>query len=154
MLTAKRVERTKKPGRYRDGIVPGLLLQISERGAKSWVLRYELHGCERMMGLGPTKAFNLKEARERARAARQLLADGVDPLVNKHAAIEAAKLAAAKILTFRDAAQRYFDQNEAKWRSASHREQFLISLQAFAFPTLGNMDVAAVETADVLRVLI
>ena len=153
MLTAKRVERTKKPGRYRDGIVPGLLLQISDSGAKSWVLRYELHGCERMMGLGPTKAFNLKEARERARAARQLLADGVDPLVNKHAAIEAAKLAAAKILTFRDAAQRYFDQNEAKWRSASHREQFLISLQAFAFPTLGNMDVAAVETADVLRVL-
>jgi hypothetical protein len=52
MLTAKRVERTTTPGRYRDrGGVKGLLLQISESGAKSWVLRYELHGKERMLGL-------------------------------------------------------------------------------------------------------
>jgi hypothetical protein len=57
MLTAKRVERTTKPGRYRDGIVPGLLLQISESGAKSWVLRYELHGRERMMGHRPGEGF-------------------------------------------------------------------------------------------------
>ena len=52
MLTAKRVERTTKPGRYRDGIVKGLLLQISKSGAKSFVLRFELNGHERMMGLG------------------------------------------------------------------------------------------------------
>jgi hypothetical protein len=31
MLTAKKVERTKKPGSYRDGLVPGLLLQISDK---------------------------------------------------------------------------------------------------------------------------
>jgi hypothetical protein len=40
-LTAKKVERTQKPGRYRCGIVKGLLLQISPSGAKSWVLRYD-----------------------------------------------------------------------------------------------------------------
>ena len=68
MLTAKRVERTKTPGRYRDGLVPGLLLQIGDSGAKSWVLRYMLHGKERMMGIGPVTAFNLREARERARS--------------------------------------------------------------------------------------
>ena len=79
-LTAKKVERTKKAGRYRDGLVPGLPLQISDSGARSWVLRYMLRGRERMFGLGPVSAFNLKEARERARSARQLLADGVDPL--------------------------------------------------------------------------
>ena len=43
MLTAKKVERTNKPGRYRCGLVRGLLLQISEGGTKSWVLRYELN---------------------------------------------------------------------------------------------------------------
>src|SRR5271167_3805603 len=66
MLTAKKVERTKTPGRYRDGLVPGLLLQVSDSGARSWVLRYMLHGRERMLGLGPVTAFNLKEARDRA----------------------------------------------------------------------------------------
>ena len=61
MLTAKKVERTKTPGRYRDGLVKGLLLQITDSGAKSWVLRYELRDRERMMGLGSASEFNLKE---------------------------------------------------------------------------------------------
>jgi integrase len=153
MLTAKRVERTRKPGRYRCGLVKGLLLQISANGAKSWVLRYERYGRERMMGLGSASEFSLKEARERARQARQLLADGVDPLASKHAAREAAKLAEQSRVTFAEAARRYLDQNESKWRSAGHREQFLNSLQTFAFPALGSLDIAAIATADVLRIL-
>ena len=108
MLTAKRVERTKTPGRYRDGMVRGLLLQVSSTGAKSWVLRFERHGKEHMMGLGSCATFTLKEARERARAARQLLADGVDPLAAKHAARSAAKQAEARRLVFREAVRRFF----------------------------------------------
>jgi Arm DNA-binding domain len=153
MLTSKRVERTTKPGRYRDGLVKGLLLQITETGAKSWVLRYELSGHERMMGLGSAADFNLKEARERARAARQLLADGIDPLEQKRAARTAAKLAAAKKLTFREATQRYFDQNEQRWRNAAHRAAFMSTLQQHVFPTLADMDVASIDTADVLRAI-
>jgi len=152
MLTAKSVERTKKPGRYRDsGGIRGLLLQISESGAKSWVLRYERHGHERMMGLGSCSEFTLKEARERARQARQLLADGIDPLVRKHADKQAVKLADQRKLTFREAAQRFFDQNESKWRSAKHRDQFLSTLRAHVFDVLGDMDVALIDTPDILR---
>jgi integrase len=106
-----------------------------------------------MMGLGSVSDFNLKEARERARAARQLLADGLDPLEHKHVARAAARLVAAKKLIFRDAAQRYFDQNEAKWKSASHRDQFLASLRTHAFPQIGSMDVAMITLADVLRAI-
>jgi integrase len=154
MLTAKRVERTKKPGRYRDsGGIRGLLLQISANGAKSWVLRYERDGHERMMGLGSCSEFTLKEARERARQARQLLADGVDPLERKHADKQATKLADQRKLTFREAAQRFFDQNESKWRSAKHRDQFLSTLRAHVFDVFGNMDVAVIDTRDILRAI-
>jgi Arm DNA-binding domain len=153
MLTAKVVERTKTPGRYRCGLVRGLYLQVSDNGAKSYVLRFERQGRERMMGLGSASEFSLKEARDRARAARQLLADGIDPLAAKEANQQAAKLAAARRLTFREAAQRYFNQHESKWRSASHRDEFLRSLAAYAYPALGGMDVATIETADVLRAI-
>jgi integrase len=153
MLTAKKVERTKTPGRYRDGMIKGLLLQVSSAGAKSWVLRYERHGREHMMGLGSAADYNLKEARERARAARQLLGDGLDPLAAKQAARSAAKLAEASKLTFREAAQRYFDQHESKWTNAIHRKQFLSTLGLYAFPVLGDMDVATIDTPAVLRVL-
>ncbi len=46
-----------------------------------------------MLGLGSATAFNLKEARERARSARQLLADGVDPLDVKRERQAEARLA-------------------------------------------------------------
>jgi integrase len=151
MLTAKKVERTKTPGRYRCGLVRGLYLQISEGGAKSYVLRFERDGRERMMGLGSASEFSLKEVRERARQARQLLAGGIDPLAAKQANKQTAKLAEARKLTFRQAAEQYFNQHESKWRSVQHREAFLTSLAAFAFPVLGNMDVATIDTPDILR---
>jgi len=153
MLSAKKVERATKPGRYPCGLVRGLLLQVTESGAKSWVLRYQLHGRERWLGLGSAADFSLKEARERARAARQLLADKIDPVEQKQAAQSAAKLAAARKLTFREAAERYFDQNAERWRNASHREQFLGTLKTHVFPTLGALDVASIDTPDVLRAL-
>jgi integrase len=155
MLTQRRIERTRQPGRYRDrgGPVRGLLLQISGGGAKSWVLRYELAGREHMMGLGSVSEFSLKEARERARAARQLLADGIDPVGAKHKAQQAAKLAEQRTLTFREAASRWFDQNESQWRSEKHRESFLGTLRKHVFPTIGDMDVAEVQLADVLRAI-
>jgi hypothetical protein len=153
MLTAKKVERVTKPGRYRCGLVKGLLLQIAKGGAKSWVLRYELNGREHWMGLGSAAEFSLKQARERALAGRRLLADGVDPLAAKQATKQAAKLADQRRLTFREAAQRFFDQNESKWRSAKHRDQFLGTLRAHAFDVLGDMGVEGIDTRDVLRAL-
>jgi hypothetical protein len=96
MLTQRTVERLTEAGRYRDALVAGLYLSVAEGGAKSWLLRYELHGREHMMGLGSAATFSLKEARERARSARQLLADGIDPPVKKRAAKAAAKAEAAR----------------------------------------------------------
>jgi integrase len=134
--------------------MPGLYLQVSETGTKSWLLRYELNGRpERWMGLGSATIFSLAEARTRARAARQQLADGVDPLQAKREARTAAKLAAAKKLSFRAAATRYAAQHEAKWTNAAYRAQFMSSLQAYAFPLIGDLDVAMVDKASVLRVL-
>jgi predicted RNase H-related nuclease YkuK (DUF458 family) len=49
-LTARKVE-TAAPGRYVDG--RGLMLVVKPSGAKSWVLRYQLNGRRRDMGLGP-----------------------------------------------------------------------------------------------------
>ena len=153
MLTQKNVDRGKKPGRYRDGEVKGLCLKVTDTGAKSWVLRYERHGKEHFMGLGSASEFTLKEARERARAARQLLADGIDPLADRQAKRVAAKLAEARKLTFAEAAQRYFDRNESGWTSASHRDAFLRTLKAYAFPAIGDMDVAVIDTPDILRAI-
>src|SRR5262249_17472104 len=151
MLTAKRVERVKAPGRYFDG--HGLYLQVVNANNKSWLLRYERGGRERWYGLGPLHTFSLKEARERARAARQLLHDGIDPIDHRKAQRVALAAAKAKALTFKEAAAAYHAQHEAKWRNRKHAAQFLSTLTAYAFPVLGNMVVSDIDTAAVLRAI-
>ena len=53
-------------GRYRDGLVAGLYLQVSDRGANHGSYDSNSTVSERMMGLGPAAVFTLKEARARA----------------------------------------------------------------------------------------
>src|SRR5687768_2210283 len=110
-LNAKRIATLNSPGRYRDLETRGLYLQVGRTGTKSWLLRYELNGRERFHGLGSLDDFSLKEARERARAARQKIADGIDPIDVKRAERAARAVEAAKAVTFEEAARQYYDQN-------------------------------------------
>ena len=160
-LTVKAVARLKEPGRFADG--RGLYLQITPAGNRSWLLRYERDDLrpgrdgkrrERWMGLGPVADFTLDEARERARKARQLLKDGIDPLDARRAertrqATDAA-LAAAKGKTFKQAAELYFDRHSAGWKNKKHIAQFLSTLSAYAFPKIGALPVADVNRDLVL----
>jgi integrase len=172
VLTAKKIEQLRKtPGLYLDGgdLGRSLYLQVGKwdkeqkrrvAGGASWLVRYELKSAtsktgrrERWLGLGSLADFNLKEAREMARKTRQLLKAGIDPLDQKKADKAAKALAAAKALSFEQASRQYFNQNQNKWSNAKHRAQFLSTLQTYAFPKIGGLLVADIDTGEVLRVL-
>jgi integrase len=151
-LTTKRIAKLKKPGRYGDG--HGLYLQVISPTNRSWLLRYERNGRgERWMGLGPVYTVNLKEARERARKARQLLLDGTDPLDARKTQRTAQALEAARSITFEKAAQAFFDAHERGWKNAKHRAQFLSTLKTYAYPRIGTLPVAEIDVGLVLKVI-
>ncbi len=150
-LTEKRVAQLKEPGRYGDG--HGLYLQVLSPTNRSWLFRFERAGRERWMGLGALHVFSLKEARERARRVKQLLADGTDPLEARAAERAQRALKSARTITFEAAARQYFDAHERQWRNEKHRAQFLSTLQAYAFPKIGALPVAAIDTGLVLKVI-
>jgi integrase len=56
-------------------------------------------------------------------------------------------------LSFRQAAQQYYDLHQHKWTSAEHRRQFLSSLEGFAYPVIGDMPVDMIDTPLVLKLL-
>lgn len=70
-----RFVRTAPAGYHADGA--GLYLLVTAEGTASWVFRFTLNKRKREMGLGAASTFTLAEARERAAAARRLLADGI-----------------------------------------------------------------------------
>ncbi len=149
-LTAKRVARNlKRPGRYPDG--DNLYLRVSSPGKASWLLRYERAGRERMLGLGPLHTVSLAEARIRAKAARQLLLDGLDPIDQRRTQRAERALAAAKAMTFAEAAQAYFAQHEPKWKNRKHAAQFMSTLRTYVFPKIGALPIASIDTGLVLK---
>jgi hypothetical protein len=152
-LTAKRVAelvRAGKPGHFGDG---GSLYLRVEGGSASWVFRYRRRGRLRDAGLGPLATWSLAEARLRARKLRQKLADGIDPIDERRAERERAKVEAAKAMSFRQAAEAYIAAHRAGWKSEVHARQWPASLTAHVYPLVGGLPVAAIDTGLVMRVL-
>ncbi|MGF6230515.1 integrase [Inquilinus ginsengisoli] len=150
-LSAVQVRRLKEPGRYSDG--NGLYLQVRSAEQKSYLFRYMRNGNAHWMGLGPADILDLKDAREKARGMRRLLLDGIDPLEHKRAERAKAVADAAKVVTFKEAAKRYIAKFEPTWKNPKHRQQWKNTLEQYAYPAIGALDVAAIDTPAVRRVI-
>ncbi|MGJ3264307.1 MAG: tyrosine-type recombinase/integrase [Salinarimonas sp.] len=150
-LTVRQVETMRKPGRYGDG--GGLWLQVSPSGTKSWALRYSREGKARQMGLGAYPLVTLAMARERAIDERRKILAGFDPIAERRAERTAAKVEAAKAVTFAECAERYIAAHEATWRNPKHRAQWRATIAAYVNPVFGALPVAAVDTGLVMRAL-
>jgi integrase len=156
-LDTRTIEAAKpraKSYRLSDG--GGLLLEVTPTGAKKWAVRFMQAGKRRDMGLGGFPLVSLREARERAAEARKAARAGVDPLEQKaHRAREREAARAAKAegeaRTFRAVALRVIEAEAPGWKDAKTPIMWRGSLERWAFPTLGNMPVAAIDRAAVLE---
>jgi integrase len=147
--------RNAKPGRHADG--KGLYLLVKPRlnpknssvesGAKSWVLRVQVAGRRRDFGLGSADLVSLEEARDKAREARKIAKSGLDPSLER-------KRALRLIPTFKEAAQRYHDAVKGSWRNGKHADQWLTTLETYAYPTMGTIRVDHIEAPTIQSVLL
>ncbi len=83
-------------------------------------------------------------ARDRAMEARRLIAEGEDPITKKQQ---------AKPKTFREAALELIERKRPGWKNAKHAAQWTATLDAYVFPKIGAVQVARIETADVISTL-
>lgn len=150
-LSAAGVAKVKAPGLYSDG--GGLYLQVAKGGSKSWIFRFMIAGRPRYMGLGSIDTFSLREARERAKEARKLVADGIDPIEARRDRIAATHADNATLVTFSEAAKRYIKAHEAGWRNPKHADQWRNTLTTYADPVIGPLSVAKVDTAHILQII-
>jgi integrase len=150
-LNALAVKSAKAAGYYLDGA--GLYLQVSPTGSKSWVFRYSRGAKRPEMGLGSLAQVSLAEARERARAARYLLLDGVDPIEARAAKRMHVAAAAAKLLTFAECVDKCIADRRAEWSNPKHAQQWENTLETYANPHMGALPVSAIDTGLVRRCL-
>jgi len=152
-LGALAVAKLTGAGLHFVGGVTGLALQVTPSGARSWTLRASIAGRRRDMGLGGYPEVPLAKARDKAREARELLRQGVDPIERQRAAHSALRAAVASALTFKETAKAYMTTHEAGWKNAKHAQQWRNTLEAYAYPVMGELLVRDVQKEHVLAAL-
>jgi integrase len=111
-------------------------------------------GKRREIGLGGFTTTNgVAEARRKAQEARDKIREGVDPVQERHSARAALRAARLTGITFRQAAESYIADQEAGWSNSKHAGQWAATLSTYAYPVIGNLQVADITTAHVLEVL-
>lgn len=151
--TALEVRRLDKHGLHFVGGVPGLALQVLPTGGRTWILRVMIAGRRRDMGLGGFPEVGLAQAREKAAAYRAKIRSGINPLAEIHAARSALKAAAETAMTFRKAAEKFIESQRPSWSNPKHAAQWEATLDQYAHPVIGELDVSHVTLAHVLKIL-
>lgn len=142
-LTALKVKNAK-PGKHGDG--DGLLLAVSDTGARKWVLRIQVSGKRRDIGLGSASTVSLADAREAAQEMRKAFKQGDDPVAKRRRGRKA-------IPTFSDVAKMVHAEHAPSWKNAKHTAQWLSTLESYVFPKFGDLPVNRVDGPMVRDVL-
>ena len=147
------VKSCKKSGKYKDTKNAGLYLNVTARTnktgetriSKSWEMKVKVRdGKIRYPGLGKYPEVSLKEAREKAFEIRKQAQEGIDPVAEKQR---------AKIMTFREAAQKKFEMLRPTWRNEKTAQLWNDRLEKYAFPVIGDMRVDEIKREHILRIL-
>ena len=151
-LNALQVKNLSTRGNHADGA--GLYLQVTKSGTKTWVMRFMLNGKAREMSLGSVNDVTLREARARRDVQRKLVRDeGKDPIEVRKQAKLAQSLIGSNVMTFDACAAAYIDAKSVEWTNEKHRHQWIGTIAQYAGPKIGGLNVALIETPQVMDVL-
>ena len=146
-MTARRLERLRKPGKYSDGgtlyvFVTEHTTKTGERRIrKQFVQRVNVHGKRVEIGLGGYPFVSLTDARDQAIENRRIARKGGDPRA----------LASADVPTFGQAAHATLDAFRSRWADGTAR-QFLPLLES-SCEAIWDAPIDRVERAQVLGIL-
>ena len=147
--TAIRAAKPKaKP--YKLGDALGLFRLLQPSGGKLWRLKYRIGGVEKKLGLGTYPETSLSKARALRDQARELIAAGIDPGIEKQRAKLRAQADASN--TFGEVAREFIAKRRREGMSSStaDKSEYYVSRLG---PTLVRLPIADIGATDLLAAL-
>lgn len=144
--------RTAKPNgkaqKLFDG--QGLYLEITHAGNKLWRYKYRYNGAENRLALGAYPEVSLQEAREKHRAARKLVSEGIDPSLERKK--RRADVYESAGNTFEKIAREWIEHNSSAW-SENHARTVTRRMEADIFPKIGALPIKDINAPILLKCL-
>ena len=157
VLTDAKIKAAKpRESAYKLADAGQLFLHVTPAGGRHWRMNYTFgrnaagKPAQKTLSFGSYPSMTLLEARQRRDDAKALLRDGRDPAVERRVATKAK--AAEHGNTFEIVARRWYDLRKPTW-SEVHAADVLRSLERDAFPAIGDLPLASIESPKLLEVL-
>ncbi len=154
-LDIKTVSNLKQPGRYTDALVKGLHIWVKSNQRKYWIFRFSHAGKQHNISLGPFPALGIAEARLKAQQERDKLETGINPAVQRKLSVinKSKDIPRPHKTLFKDFALNFVESKRAEWTNQKHGDQWIYTLEEFAFPVMGDKPIDEIETQDILDAL-
>jgi integrase len=136
-----------------DAVIPGLGVRVTPAAigpnpdprSRSYILDYrDSNGRQHRATLGATTVYTAVQARKLAAEWKRAIAEGRDPLKEREEKRTAP--------TVKELAERYLEEEGPRQRPGTLAENKALAA-AYVVPVLGNLQVAAVEEADIQRLV-
>jgi len=147
-IALKATKPTEKVQRLFDG--GGLYLEISPTGGRWWRFKYRFDGKEKRLSLGVYPDVSLRNARERRDEMRRLVANGVDPSVNRK--VQKAAKAERSANSFEFVAREWYSKHSPSWAD-THSSKIIRRLEQDVFPWIGGRPISEILAPEILSVL-
>lgn len=157
--------RSIKIGDARKRLTDGdglYLLLFVKGGAHGWRFDYAFGGRRKTISLGTYPDTGLKLARAKATNAREKVAAGIDPSIerkqqkatalNEYKSKQRAAAGLPAEGSFEAVAREWYAAKKARW-ALSYGERLIRRLEADVFPWLGSRPIASLNAPEVLEVL-
>ncbi|BBP01462.1 tyrosine-type recombinase/integrase [Sulfuriferula nivalis] len=147
-LTDTSVKNAKpKAKQYKLFDERGLFLIVTPNGGKWWRFRYKLDDKEKLLSLGVYPDVGLKAARKLRDDARELLAQDIDPSINRKVQKSAKQERAAN--SFEVIAREWCAKNVHTW-AASTGDKTIRRFERDIFPFIGGRPIADITSMELL----
>lgn len=130
----------------------GLQMRVRSNGSKLWNFNYRHPVTKKRinMGLGTFPEVSLAQARKGSIAAREILAQGIDPKEQRDAVLQAKQ--AETEHTFQNVATEWFELKKDAVTPA-YAEDIWRSLKLHVFPDLATTQISAISAPQVINLL-
>ena len=154
-LTDYAIKHLKATGmQYRKADGGGLYLIVTAQGRKYWRMDYRFQRTKRLtISFGEYPAVSLTMARKHREKAKELLAQGINPMdARREEAAQALRQSQAEKQTFQRTALEWFEKQMAD-KSEGYRRDVWQRLEKHIFPQIGDVSMASLEPRDILAAL-
>jgi len=135
---------------YKRSDEGGLFMLVTRTGSMLWRFGYRYDGKQKLLAIGPYPIVSLVDARAKRDDAKRLLAEGIDPSVERKVERRQARIARAN--TFEAVAKELMEKFEAEGDAPTtlKKKQWLLD---FANKEFGKRPIAELKAPEILEAL-